>query len=245
MVAAQERLVRHLGIERLLSVAGGSMGGMQVLQWAASFPGVVRSAIPIATAARHSPQQIAFNEVARQAIMGDADWSDGDYYGKEAPDRGLAVARMIGHITYMSDSSMAAKFGRKLRGQNPAAKFAPSFEVEGYLEYRGQSFVRRFDANSFLYITKAIDQFDLTNGRGLDASLCHAGNTQFLVIAFKSDWLYPPYQSQDIVRACKRAGLDVTYCEIGSTYGHDAFLLEVEEQAQLITHFLRRVSNAA
>ena len=245
MVAVQERLVRHLGIERLLSVAGGSMGGMQVLRWAASFPGMVRSAIPIATAARHSPQQIAFNEVARQAIMGDADWSDGDYYGKGAPDRGLAVARMIGHITYMSDSSMATKFGRKLRGENPAAKFSPSFEVEGYLEHRGQSFVRRFDANSFLYITKAIDQFDLTNGHGLDASLCHAGNTQFLVIAFKSDWLYPPYQSQDIVRACKRAGLDVTYCEIGSTYGHDAFLLEVEEQTHLITHFLRRVSNAA
>ncbi|TFH36910.1 MAG: homoserine O-acetyltransferase [Dehalococcoidia bacterium] len=245
MVAAQQRLVRHLGIEQLLSVAGGSMGGMQVLQWAASAPGMVRSAIPIATTARHSPQQIAFNEVARQAIMGDVDWRDGDYYGKGAPGRGLAVARMIGHITYMSDSSMAAKFGRKPTEEFRGAKFAPSFEVGGYLEHRGQSFVRRFDANSFLYITKAIDQFDLTNGRGLDVALNSAGNTQFLVIAFTSDWLFPAYQSQDIVRACKRAGLDVTYCEIASTYGHDAFLLEVEEQTHLITHFLKRVSNDA
>ncbi len=244
MVAAQQRLVRHLGIRQLLSVAGGSMGGMQVLQWAASFPGMVRSAIPIATTARHSPQQIAFNEVARQAIMGDADWNDGDYYDGRLPARGLAVARMIGHITYMSDASMAAKFGRKLKQGNPSAKFAPSFEVEGYLQYRGNNFVRRFDANSFLYITKALDQFDLANSKGLDAALRAATDTHFLVIAFRSDWLYPPYQSQDIVRACKRAGLDVTYCEIDSTYGHDAFLLEEEEETHLITHFLRRVSSA-
>lgn len=245
MVAAQQRLVRHLGIDQLLSVAGGSMGGMQVLQWVESFPGMVRSAIPIATAARHSPQQIALNEVARQAIMGDTDWREGDYYGKSVPARGLAVARMIGHITYMSDSSMAAKFGRRPSDWNSAAKFGPSFEVEGYLQYRGQNFVRRFDANSFLYITKALDQFDLSHGGSLDAALGLAGNTQFLVIAFKSDWLYPPYQSQHIVRACKRAGLDVTYCEIDSTYGHDAFLLEEEEQKHLITYFLRRVSNGA
>lgn len=243
MVDAQAQLIRHLGIEKLLCVAGGSMGGMQVLQWIASFPEMVRAGIPIATAARHSPQQIAFNEVGRQAIMADADWKEGHYYGGAEPVRGLAVARMIGHITYMSDTSMAEKFGRRFRKERLDTRFSPDFEVEGYLQYQGDSFVKRFDANSYLYITNASDRFDLTNTTGLDKVLKSAHDTKFLVIAFKSDWLYPAYQSKKIVKACKLAHLDVTYCEINSTYGHDAFLLEVGEQEHFIRHFLRRVSD--
>jgi homoserine O-acetyltransferase len=239
MTNAQAHLIRHLGIEKLLCVTGGSMGGMQVLQWVISFPDRVRSAIPIATAAKHSPQQIAFNEVGRQAIMADPDWNKGDYYDRVPPDRGLAVARMIGHITYMSDASMAEKFGRRIKDEKQTVKFTPNFEVEGYLQYRGNHFVKRFDANSYLYITKALDRFDQANR--LDKALRPAKDTKFLIIAFKSDWLYPAYQSKEIVKACKLANLDVTYCEINSTYGHDAFLVGIEEQEHLIKHFLGRV----
>ena len=242
MVRAQSYLLDHLGIERLLSAAGGSMGGMQVLQWVASFPERLRSAIPIATATKHSPQQIASDEVGRQAIMADPNWNGGDYYGGVLPARGLALARMIGHITYMSDSSMAEKFGRRTRNGRRTAKFSPDFEVEGYLQYRGDNFVKRFDANSYLYITEALDHFDMANSRGLAEVMARASQTKFLVIAFKSDWLYPAYQSLEIVKACQRAGLDVTYCEINSTYGHDAFLIEIEEQNHLVKNFLRRVS---
>jgi homoserine O-acetyltransferase/O-succinyltransferase len=243
MVVAQNHLVRSLGISKLLCVAGGSMGGMQVLQWIVSFPKMVQTAIPIATSARHSPQQIAFNEVGRQAIMADPDWRDGNYYAHAAPSRGLAVARMIGHITYMSDVSMAEKFGRRVKEERPEKKFSPDFEVEGYLQYRGDNFVKRFDANSYLYITKAIDRFDLTNDAGLEKVFKSASGIKFLVIAFKSDWLYPAYQSKEIVRACKQAQIDVSYCELNSTYGHDAFLIEVEEQEHFIKNFLRRISD--
>ena len=243
MVSAQAHLVRSLGIKKLLCVAGGSMGGMQVLQWAVSYPEMVTTAIPIATSARHSPQQIAFNEVGRQAIMSDPDWKDGHYYGKSAPSRGLAVARMIGHITYMSDVSMAEKFGRRVKEERGDRKFSPDFEVEGYLQYRGDNFVKRFDANSYLYITKAIDRFDLTNGSSLEKIFKAASSVKFLVIAFKSDWLYPAYQSKEIVKACKQAQIDVSYCELNSTYGHDAFLVEVEEQEHFIRNFLRRISD--
>ena len=243
MVAAQSRLVHHLGIEKLLCVAGGSMGGMQVLQWAVSFPEMVRAAIPIATTAKHSPQQIAFNEVGRQAIMADPDWQNGYYYDNTPPVRGLAVARMVAHITYMSDVSMAEKFGRRVKEEKPDKKFSPDFEVEGYLQYRGDNFVKRFDANSYLYITKALDRFDLTNGSSLVKVFGAASPVKFLVIAFKSDWLYPAYQSKDIVRACKQAQIDVSYCEINSTYGHDAFLLEVEEEEHFIKNFLRRITD--
>ena len=243
MVEAQSRLVRSLGISKLLCVAGGSMGGMQVLQWTVSFPEMVQTAIPIATSARHSPQQIAFNEVGRQAIMADHAWKEGQYYGHAAPSRGLAVARMIGHITYMSDVSMAEKFGRRVKEERPEKKFSPDFEVEGYLQYRGDNFVKRFDANSYLYITKAIDRFDLTNGAGLEKVFKSASGIKFLVIAFKSDWLYPAYQSKEIVRACKQAQIDVSFCELNSTYGHDAFLIEVEEQEHFIKNFLRRISD--
>jgi len=242
MVNAQRHLIEHLGIDKLLTVIGGSMGGMQALQWMVAYPDRIRSAIPIATTMKHTPQQIAFNEVGRQAILADPNWKKGRYYGSAIPAKGLAVARMIGHITYMSDVSMAAKFGRRFRANKEPYKFGAEFEVEGYLRYRGDNFVKRFDANSYLYITKAIDYFNILNGKRL-GDIFNGVKAKVLVIAFKSDWLYPAYQSQEIVKACKLAGVDTTYCEINSTYGHDAFLLEIEEEADLIKHFLNTVSN--
>ena len=242
MVNAQKHLIDHLAIERLLAVIGGSMGGMQTLQWMISYPDRIRSAIPIATSMKHTPQQIAFNEAGRQAIMADSNWKKGQYYDLAKPAKGLAVARMIGHITYMSDVSMAAKFGRRLRVNKAPSKFGAEFEVEGYLRYRGDNFVKRFDANSYLYITKAIDYFNLLNEKGL-ADVFQALRAKVLVIAFKSDWLYPAYQSQEIVKACKLAGVDTTYCEMKSMYGHDAFLLEIDEEADLVKHFLKKVTN--
>jgi homoserine O-acetyltransferase/O-succinyltransferase len=243
MVQAQAHLINHLGIEKLLSVIGGSMGGMQVLQWMVSYPKRIRSAIPIATTMRHTPQQIAFNEVGRQAIMADPDWKNGHYYGLAVPAKGLAVARMIGHITYMSDVSMTEKFGRRVREDKEPFKFGLEFEVEGYLRYQGDTFVKRFDANSYLYITKAIDYFNVLNGNKNLANIFKNLEAKVLVLAFKSDWLYPAYQSQEIVKACKLAGVDTTYCEINSTYGHDAFLLETDHETQLIKHFLKTVSS--
>ena len=242
MVNAQEKLIDHLGIDCLLAAIGGSMGGMQVLEWMFSHSQRVKSVIPISIALRHSPQQIAFNEVARQAIMADTRWNNGSYYGGNPPNRGLALARMVGHITYMSDRSMAEKFGRRLKDERQPFKFTADFEVEGYLHHRGKSFVGRFDANSYLYITKAMDYFDALQGQNSLLKLKDS-RMKVLVIAFKSDWLYPPYQTQEIVRICKKAGLDTTYCEIESEYGHDAFLLEIDEQTHLITHFLERVKN--
>jgi homoserine O-acetyltransferase/O-succinyltransferase len=242
MVNSQIKLIDYLGIENLLSVAGGSMGGMQVLEWMFSHANRIKSAIPISTAMRHSPQQIAFNEVGRQAIMADPKWNDGSYYHGQPPNRGLALARMVGHITYMSDKSMAEKFGRRLKDDRKPFKFTADFEVEGYLHYRGKSFVGRFDANSYLYITKAMDYYDPVQGRRPQDRLA-GKNFKVLVIAFKSDWLYPTYQTKEIARACKLAGLDTTYCEIDSSYGHDAFLLEIEEQSHLVKYFLERVLN--
>ena len=236
MVHAQKHLIDFLGIERLLCVVGGSMGGMQVLQWVATYPKNVQCAIPIATTLKHSPQQIAFDEVGRQAVIADPDWRGGDYYGLGQPERGLAVARMIGHITYMSDKSMEEKFSRKLKDKNFSFKFTTDFEVEGYLRYRGDNFVKRFDANSYLYITKAMDYFDLSGDKLIPKA--KTIEARFLVLAFQSDWLYPAYQSQEIVRQLKMKHVDATYCEIKSTYGHDAFLLEIEEETHLIKHFL-------
>ncbi|HTT60427.1 MAG TPA: homoserine O-acetyltransferase [Bryobacteraceae bacterium] len=239
MVRLQKMLIDHLGISRLLSLSGGSMGGMQALQWAVSYPEAVVSAIPIAATARHSAQQIAFNEVGRQAIIADPDWRDGDYYSAQPPARGLAVARMVGHITYMSDDSMREKFGRRLRGKNSFGyDFEVDFEVESYLRYRGNEFVHRFDANSYLYITKAMDYFDLSNGNGSLAAAFERAQARFLVISFSSDWLYPSYQSQEIVRALRSRNVDVAYCELPSNYGHDAFLVDVGEQTELVRGFL-------
>jgi len=239
MVNVEKKLIDYLGIDKLLSIAGGSMGGMQVLQWLATYPDKIKSAIPIATTAKHSPQQIAFNEVGRQAIMSDPNWNNGSYHS-HPPTKGLAIARMIGHITYMSEASMLEKFGRKLKNEKEPFKFTAEFEVEGYLRYKGDSFVKRFDANSYLYITKAIDYFDLAQGQPLQKIFKNL-KAKMLIIAFSYDWLYSTQQSREIVKACKLCGIDVTYCEIPSTYGHDAFLLECEEESHLIKHFLKKV----
>jgi len=231
MVRLHKKLIDYLGIKRLLSVTGGSMGAMQALQWAVAYPEAIVSAIPIAGTARHSAQQIAFNEVGRQAIMADPDWCGGNYYDKRPPARGLAVARMVGHITYMSDHSMREKFGRRRRDED-------QFEVESYLRYRGTQFVDRFDANSYLYITKAMDYFDLTEGHHSLAAAFSGVKARFLVISFTSDWLYPSYQSLEVVRALRGRNCDVAYCELSSNYGHDAFLVTVNEQTELVRGFL-------
>lgn len=239
MVNVQVELINHLGIDKLHGVAGGSMGGMQALEWLASHPTRIKNAIIIATTAKHSPQQIAFDEVGRQAVMADPNWNNGDYYGKALPVGGLSVARMVGHITYMSDKSMEQKFGRQIRKTEGKSQFSSGFEVENYLHYRGTSFVERFDANSYLYITKAMDSFDVSKDRALHEVL-KGIKPRVMVVAFKSDWLYPPYQSREIARACKLAGVDTTYVEVDSTYGHDAFLLEIRGEKKLIKHFLEK-----
>jgi homoserine O-acetyltransferase/O-succinyltransferase len=204
-----------------------------------AFPDSVVAAISIATTTRHSAQQIAFNEVGRQAIMADPDWNEGNYYGKNPPARGLAVARMVGHITYMSDDSMREKFGRRLRDKETFIfGFDVDFEVESYLRYRGSQFVGRFDANSYLYITKAMDYFDLTTGRGTLNAALERTRARFLVISFSSDWLYPSYQSQEMVRALRSRNCDVAYVELQSNYGHDSFLVDVAEQTDLVRGFL-------
>jgi homoserine O-acetyltransferase/O-succinyltransferase len=239
MVRLQGMLIDSFGIERLLAVAGGSMGGMQVLEWTLQHPDRVCAAIPIATTARHSAQQIAFNEVGRQAIMADPDWNEGDYYGAKPPARGLSVARMVGHITYMSDDSMREKFGRKVRNAEEGGDaFTGVFEVENYLRYRGSQFVDRFDANSYLYITKAMDLFDLANGHASLGAAMERTRARFLVLSFTSDWLYPTYQSLEIVSALRGRNRDVAFCELPSNYGHDAFLVDVAEQTDLIRGFL-------
>lgn len=242
MVRLQKELIDHLGIERLLAVAGGSMGGMQALEWTVAFPDRVAAAIPIAATSRHSAQQIAFNEVGRQAIMADPDWNEGNYYDAKPPARGLAIARMVGHITYMSDASMREKFGRRLRDRDAFGfDFSADFEVESYLRYRGSQFVNRFDANSYLYITKAMDYFDLAAGRGGLASAFERTSARFLVLSFTSDWLYPTYQSLETLSALRSRNIDAAFCELTSTYGHDAFLLEAKEQSDMISGFLDSV----
>ncbi len=243
MVHAQRHLLDFLGVRSLLTVTGGSMGGMQALQWAVSYPELVRSVIAIATTHRHSAQQIAFNEVARQAVMADPAWNQGDYYETEGPRLGLAVARMVGHITYLSDIGMEQKFGRRLRNRERFGyDFSLDFEVESYLRYQGQSFVERFDANSLLYITKALDYFDIADGQGSLSRAFRETQASYLLLAFTSDWLYPPHQLKEVAQAIRRLGKDATYCEIKSDYGHDAFLLEHQVQTPMIRSFLERVA---
>src|SRR4051794_33623667 len=197
MVRLQKRLVEHLGIERLLAVAGGSMGGMQALEWSVSYPDAVAAVIPIAATSRHSAQQIAFNEVGRQAIMADPDWNEGNYYEAKPPGRGLGIARMVGHITYMSDASMRQKFGRRLRDKDAFGfDFSVDFEVESYLRYRGSQFITRFDPNSYLYITKAMDYFDLSSGHRPIPRALGPARARLLVLSFSSPWLFPRYPSE-------------------------------------------------
>ncbi len=244
MVAAQKALIEHLGIERLMCVVGGSIGGMQVLEWCVRYPEMVVSAIPLATTMRHSALAIAFNEVARQSIMADPNWNHGDYYNGAKPALGLAVARMIGHITYLSDESMRLKFGRRLQDKGDFSfNFDADFQVESYLRYQGRKFVDRFDANSFLYITKAADYYDLgkQHGEGLAVRALSKANARFLVISFTSDWLYPTYQAREIVKALKKNGRDVSFCEIEADWGHDAFLIPSERLKTLIHGFLERI----
>ena len=241
MVAAQKHLIDHLGIRKLLCVVGGSVGGMQVLRWCADYPEMIGSAIPLATTARHSAQAIAFNEVARQAIMADPDWNGGDYYHGPGPAHGLAVARMIGHVTYLSDDAMREKFGRRLHRSAFSFAFDGDFEVESYLQYQGRKFVDRFDANSLLYITKAADYFDLQSGDGSLLVNEQLAGVSFLVISFSSDWLYPTYQAKNLVAALKKNGSDVSFCEIEAQWGHDAFLIPNERLKSVMRGFLERV----
>ena len=236
MVDAQKHLIDYIGVKQLLTVTGGSMGGMQALQWLISYPEMVLSIIPIATSGRLSPQGIAFDEVGRQAIMSDPNWNRGNYYEKEPPKTGLAIARMIGHITYLSDKIMQEKFGRRRR--EGRFTFDPDFEVETYLHYKGSTFVERFDANSYLYITKAMDYFDLYEeikeiGTGKEFS-----GKKALVISFSSDWLFPTYQSKEIVRILKALGVEVSFSEIQSDHGHDSFLVDVEQLSMMVKFFL-------
>jgi homoserine O-acetyltransferase len=242
MVEAQRMLIDSLGIGQLLCVTGGSMGGMQALQWTVSYPDRMRSAIVLASTARLSPQTIALNEVPRQAIYADPNWNHGNYYDGPRPNAGLAVARMIGHITFLSDESMRQKFGRRLQNMDRYGfSFETEFEVESYLRYRGESFTKRFDANSFLYLSKAMDYFDLSNDKPSLAAAFDKTKNPFLVLSYTSDWLYPSWQSKELVRALLRNGIDVTYVDINSNYGHDAFLLEVERLGELARDFLKRV----
>ncbi|WP_440948153.1 homoserine O-acetyltransferase MetX [Methanosarcina sp. T3] len=269
MVDAQKKLIEKLGVKQLFAVAGGSMGGMQVLQWTVSYPEMVRKAIAIATTASTTPQQIAFGAIGRKAITDDPKWNGGDYYGKKIPAGGLSLARMIGHITYLSDASMQKKFGRLQRdtdksGTKAGTKgttgiadtnlselspeipselshdFIPNFQVESYLNYQGDNFTKRFDANSYLYITKAVDYFDLAKNGSLIEGFSGV-TAKYLVISISSDWLYPPYQSQEIVSALTANGVDARYEEIRSQYGHDAFLLEEGQLNYLIRSFLSHI----
>ncbi len=241
MVKAQKLLLDHLGVSRLLAVVGGSVGGMQVLEWAVRYPGMVAAAIPLATTCEHSALAIAFNEVARQAIMADPAWNGGNYYGAALPEYGLAVARMVGHVTYLSDEAMRKKFGRSLQDRcGLSYRFEPEFQVESYLRHQGRKFVERFDANAFLYMTKAADYFSLQQAWG-DGSLVNAfarAACRFLVVSFTSDWLYPTYQSKAMVQAMKKNGLDVSFCEITADLGHDAFLLPSARLNSLVGNFL-------
>jgi len=247
MVRAQAMLVEALGIETLFAVIGGSMGGMQVLQWAADYPQKLFSAICIASAPRHSAQNIAFHEVGRQAIMADPDWRAGAYEeGGVRPEKGLAVARMAAHITYLSEAALQRKFGRELQRDGLSWGFDADFQVESYLRHQGASFVDRFDANSYLYITRAMDYFDLAAKHGgvLTEAFAKARAVKFCVLSFSSDWLYPTAESRDVVRALNAAGCRASFAEIDSDKGHDAFLLDEPQLDATLRGFLSAQSQA-
>lgn len=242
MVQAQRHLIDHLDIPTLLAVAGGSMGGMQTLDWITRYPERVRAGLVIASTPLLSAQALAFDSVGRSAIQADAAFQDGRYYGKDVPSDGLSIARMLAHITYLSDVSMRAKFGRALRNSAEYNwDFESEFSVETYLDYQGTQFVNRFDANSYLYITKAINYFDIAANFGsLDAAMARVDG-KVLVLSYTSDWLYPPYQSEEVVYALLRQRKDVSYCMIESDAGHDAFLLEVDVMEKIVGGFLAHV----
>ncbi|MGG5890455.1 homoserine O-acetyltransferase MetX [Falsiroseomonas sp. HC035] len=241
MVRAQKLLVDRFGIGRLLAVVGGSMGGMQVLEWAATFPEMVVAAAPIACAAYHSAQNIAFHEVGRAAIHGDPDWVGGRYWEDgRIPAKGLSVARMVAHITYLSEAALGRKFGRRLRGASALTFLEDVFEVESYLRHQGSTFVTRFDANSYLTITRAMDYFDMATEHGGDLAAAFRGTaTRFLVASFSSDWLFPTEESRALVRALNAAAANTSFVEIATDKGHDAFLLDEPVFHRALGGFLR------
>jgi len=248
MVKVQAALMDHLGIDQLFMVLGGSMGGMQVLEWLTTYPERLHSAVALATAARHTAQNIAFHEVGRQAVMADPNWHGGTYYNQDSkPDKGLAVARMTAHITYLSEDALTKKFGRNLQARDKITfGFDADFQVESYLRYQGSAFVDRFDANSYLYITRAMDYLDIArryDGRLADA-FKNASHVRCCVISFSSDWLYPTLENKSIVHAMNAAGVPVSFAEIDSPNGHDAFLLEEPEMDQMLTGFVTAAANA-
>jgi homoserine O-acetyltransferase len=234
MAQAQAKLIDHLGIQKLFAVVGASMGGMQALAWATDMPERLQVCVPIATCTAHNAMQIAFNEIGRRAIITDAHWNGGNYSESHFPAHGLAVARMVGHVTYLSELAMARKFGRK---RQPESGNSNQFSVESYLHHQGSSFVKRFDPNSYLYLTHAIDEFDLFENAPAQDVL-HRMTARFLVISFTSDWLYPPAQSRELVRLLKRAGISATYINLDTEYGHDSFLIDNPPFAAVLRHFL-------
>ena len=242
IVKAIKLLIDYLGVKKILTISGGSMGGMQALDWAITYPDITRSVIPMATAAHATTFNIAFNEVQRQAIYSDPNWNKGNYYTGYPPNAGLRVARQIGHITYLSEDSMKEKFGRSLQ-HNPELifQFTEEFQVESYLQHKGDSFTKRFDANSYLYITKAIDYFDIRENGSLFKPFAFLKDTKFLVISFSSDWLYPTSQSKEIVFALKSLGLPVSFVEIDINYGHDSFLIDCPDLRVLVSNFLKNL----
>jgi homoserine O-acetyltransferase len=245
MVTTQKALLDHLGITSLRAVIGGSVGGMQVLQWCVSYPEMVQGAISIASTMRHSALAIAFNEIARQSIMADVNWNHGRYYHGQRPNTGLAVARMVGHVTYLSDEAMRRKFGRRLQDKETFSfGFDGDFQVESYLRHQGTKFVSRFDANSVLYITKASDYFDVVE-QMRDIGLSKRNNNgkiKFLVVSYSSDWLYPTYQAKELIQTLKRSGQDVSFCEIEADCGHDAFLIPDDRLTTLLKGFIDGIS---
>ena len=247
MVTAQKHLLDHLGISRLYSIAGGSMGGFQVLEWSLRYPQMVRSAICIASAARLSTQAIAFNAVGRSAITRDPEWQNGQYNGSgSGPEKGLAIARMVGHITYLSELLLDAKFGRRLQSANRLSyNFASEFAIESYLDHKGSAFTKRFDANSYLYITKAMDYFDITRSYGPLKEAFARAAARFLFVSYSTDWLFPTAQTREMVRALLSNGRPVSFIDIESPYGHDAFLVEEEKLTRIISGFLSGVDKEA
>lgn len=242
MVAAQRHLMDYLGIKKLFSVAGGSMGGMQALQWAVDYPERVGSVLFLAATARSSTQNIAFNEIGRQAIYADPNWNNGDYYDRTPPAAGLAVARMVGHITYMSEYSLEQKFGRRTQsGNGRNFAFSTDFAVESYLKYQGEKFIERFDANSYLYITKALDYYDVADGYDSMTEALKQVQCPFLVVSISSDWLYTDAQAMELVNALQVVGKEVEYRHIETFFGHDSFLVEVETMTDIVGGYLSRL----
>ena len=244
LVNAQKLVVDHLGIASLLSASGGSLGGINALEWAAACPDRIRSIIPVSTCGRLSPQGIGFSEVQRQAIIRDPKWNHGAYDPADPPKDGLAIARMIGHITYLSAEAMEFKFGRRKRHDAVPGRFGDRFEIESYLQYQGSKFVERFDANSYLYLTKAMDFYDIAEGSPTFEAGAARIKCPSLFVSFRSDWLFPPRETAELVNALRAAGRDAEYHEIDSAHGHDAFLVEHQKYADLVKRFLGRVAGA-